>query len=198
MTAVFWIFFGVPAMCGVTFIGGRLLGARRSWFAMTAAGMVGWAGAILLAGEMTDWRWDTLDMVVVAFVLGTIFTMAVALGLDLVAPVGSLAQGEQAGRITIGNPVTAIRRRLDPFRRYRQVLSIARQQGVLSLDVTSEQLPSRVRRTLETSGGIFVKLGQVASTRSDVLPLRWCNELSHLRSNAEPQAEDVVRGAADR
>ena len=73
------------------------------------------------------------------------------------------------------------------------MLSIARRQGVLSLDITSDQLPRRVRRTLEESGGIFVKLGQVASTRSDVLPLRWCNELSHLRSNAEPQPVDVVR-----
>ena len=156
MTAVFWIFLGVPAMSGVTFIGGRLLGARRSWLALVLAGVVGWVSAVLLAGEMTNWGWDTLDMVVVAFILGTIFTMAVALGLDLIAPVGSLARGEQAGRITIGNPITAIRRRLDPFRRYRQVLSIARQQGVLSLDITSEQLPVRVRRTLEASGGIFV------------------------------------------
>jgi len=192
MTAVFWIFLGVPAMSGVTFIGGRLLGARRSWLALVLAGVVGWVSAVLLAGEMTNWGWDTLDMVVVAFILGTIFTMAVALGLDLIAPVGSLARGEQAGRITIGNPITAIRRRLDPFRRYRQVLSIARQQGVLSLDITSEQLPVRVRRTLEASGGIFVKLGQVASTRSDVLPLAWCDELSHLRSSAEPQADDIV------
>lgn len=193
MTAIFWIFFGIPAMCGVTFLGGRLLGARRGWFALVVAGVVGWSAAIVIAGMMTTWEWDTLDMVLVAFVLGTIFTMAVALALDLIAPVGSLASGEQAGRITIVNPISALRRRIDPFRRYRQVLSIARQEGVLSLDVTSEQLPLRVRRTLEASGGIFVKLGQVASTRSDVLPLAWCDELSHLRSSAEPQSESVVR-----
>ena len=39
MTALFWIFFGIPAMCGVTFIGGRLLGARRSWMALVLAGL---------------------------------------------------------------------------------------------------------------------------------------------------------------
>ena len=193
MTAVVWIFFGGPAMCGVTFIGGRLLGARRSWFALVLAGVIGWAAGVVSAGAMTNWAWGTLDMVLVTFALGTIFTMAMALGLDMIAPVGSLARGEQAGRITIGNPVTAFRRRLNPFRRYRQVLAIARRQGVLSLDITSDQLPHKVRRTLEESGGIFVKLGQVASTRSDVLPLRWCNELSHLRSNAEPQPTAVVR-----
>ena len=52
MTAVGWIFFGIPAMCGVTFIGGRLLGARRSWLALVLAGMIGWSGAVLIAGEM--------------------------------------------------------------------------------------------------------------------------------------------------
>ncbi len=54
-------------------------------------------------------------------------------------------------------------------------------------------LPTGVRRTLESAGGIFVKLGQVASTRSDVLPPAWCDELSLLRSAAEPQSEAVIR-----
>jgi predicted unusual protein kinase regulating ubiquinone biosynthesis (AarF/ABC1/UbiB family) len=45
-----------------------------------------------------------------------------------------------------------------------------------------------VRRTLESAGGIFVKLGQVASTRRRA-PGAWCDELSLLRSAAEPQPE---------
>ena len=44
--------------------------------------------------------------------------------------------------------------------------------------MSAESLPGGVRRTLEEAGGIFVKLGQVASTRSDVLPRAWCDELS--------------------
>jgi ubiquinone biosynthesis protein len=193
MTVFLWILLGIPAMAAVTFLGGRLLGARRSLTALVLAGVVGWASAVAIAGAMTEWGWDELDMVLVAFALGTMFTMAVALGLDLIAPVGSLARGERAGLLTIRNPITAVRERVAPFRRYRQVVSIARQQGVLSLDITSEQLPVRVRGTLEAAGGIFVKLGQVASTRSDVLPPTWCDELSHLRTSAEPQPEAVVR-----
>ena len=193
MTALLWTLFGIPAMASVTFLGGRLLGARRSIAALVISGVIGWASAVAIAGAMTHWEWDTLDMVLVAFALGTIFTMAVALALDLIAPVGSLARGEQAGLIPIGNPITTMRRSAAPFRRYRQVLGIARKEGVLSLDITSEQLPSRVRKTLESAGGIFVKLGQVASTRPDVLPISWCVELSQLRSGAEPQSEDVVR-----
>jgi ubiquinone biosynthesis protein len=184
MTALLWTLFGISAMASVTFLGGRLLGARRSIAALVISGVVGWASAVAIAGAMTEWEWDTLNMVLVAFALGTIFTMAVALALDLIAPVGSLARGAEAELIPIGNPITAIRRSAAPFRRYRQVLRIAREQGVLSLDVTSKQLPSRMRKTLEAAGGIFVKLGQVASTRPDVLPLSWCVELSHLRSGA--------------
>ena len=193
MTAVAWILLGVPAMVAVTLVAGRLLGARRGWVALTISGVAGWTGAVLCAGELTDWEWATLDMVLVALALGTVFTMAVALLLDLIAPVGSLPQGEAAGLVTVRNPVTASRQRLAPFRRYREVLAIARREGVISRGVSHHQLPVGVRRTLESAGGVFVKLGQVASTRTDVLPVAWCDELSLLRTAAEPQPQAVVR-----
>lgn len=96
MTARFWIVFGVPAMLAVTVLAGRLLGARRGWVALLIAGMIGWPGAILVAGELTDWGWATLDMVLVALVLGVLFTMGTALAIDFVAPDGSLASGDAA------------------------------------------------------------------------------------------------------
>jgi ubiquinone biosynthesis protein len=193
MTAVGWILLGVPAMVAVTLVAGRLLGARRGWVALTISGVIGWTGAVLCAGELTDWEWATLDMVLVALALGTVFTMAVALLLDLIAPVGSLAGDDAAGLVTVRNPVTASRQRIAPFRRYREVLAIARREGVISRGVSHQQLPVGVRRTLESAGGVFVKLGQVASTRTDVLPVAWCDELSLLRSAAEPQPQTVVR-----
>jgi len=193
MTAVFWIIFGLPAMLGVTVLAGRLLGARRGWVALLAAGIIGWSGAVVIAGELTDWGWATLDMVLVALVLGVLFTMGVSLLIDFIAPVGSLASGDAAGLVTVRNPVTDTQRRLAPFRRYREVVRIARREGVVGRNVSHEQPPVGVRRTLESAGGIFVKLGQVASTRSDVLPPAWCDELSKLRSAAEPQAPEVVR-----
>lgn len=192
MTAVFWIVLGLPAMLGVTVLAGRLLGARRGWVALLAAGIVGWSGAVVIAGELTDWEWATLDMVLVALVLGVLFTMGVSLLIDFLAPVGSLASGDAAGLVTVRNPVTDTQRRIAPLRRYREVVRIARREGVVGRNVSHDQLPVGVRRTLESAGGIFVKLGQVASTRSDVLPSAWCEELSKLRSAAEPQAPDVV------
>jgi predicted unusual protein kinase regulating ubiquinone biosynthesis (AarF/ABC1/UbiB family) len=42
-------------------------------------------------------------------------------------------------------------------------------------------------------GGLFVKLGQVASTRSDLLPPAVCDELAELRSGAEPAPMESIR-----
>ena len=188
-----WIVLGIPAMAAVTFFASRLLGARRSWLELTFSGMVGWSAAVVIAGEITLWQWASLDMVLVALLLGVLFTMATALLLDLIAPVGSLARGERAGRFTLRNPVSSLRARITPFRRYREILRIARQEGVLDKTVSPAELPAGVRRTLESAGGVLVKLGQVASTRTDVLPATWCDELSRLRSAAEPQPIETVR-----
>ena len=193
MTAVLWLFVVAAGGAFVTAVAGRLLGARRGWVSLVLAGVVGLFLAAVTAGELTDWDWSSLDMVLVTLSLGTVFTMGIAIAIDLAAPMGSLAQGDAAGLVTVRNPVTATRRRLAPLRRYREVLSIARREGVVGRSVKHDELPTGVRRTLEAAGGIFVKLGQVASTRSDVLPAAWCQELSLLRSGAAPQPEDVMR-----
>jgi ubiquinone biosynthesis protein len=188
-----WVLLGPPAALGVTIGAGRLLGARRGWAALAVAGLIGWTGGVVVAGELTGWAWDSIDMALVALVLGTLFTMAAAVLIDLVAPVGSLAQGEEAGLVEVRNPVTAFRRRSEPVRRYRHVIALARDNGVLAARHDDGQLPAGVRMTLEQAGGIFVKLGQVASTRSDVLPRAWCDELAKLRSAADPAPVSVMK-----
>ncbi len=193
MTVFVWILTVTLGWLLVTGIAGRLLGARRGWVALSLAGVGGLGAGVVVAGELSDWDWASLDMVAVSLGLGVLFTMTLALAIDLAAPVGTLAQGRSAGLVTIRNPMSAARDEIAPFRRYREVLAIARREGMLSRKATHDQLPTGVRRTLESAGGIFVKLGQVASTRSDVLPSAWCDELALLRSSAEPQPEAVIR-----
>ena len=193
MTLFVWFLTVTIGWLLVTGIAGRLLGARRGWVALSLAGVGGLGAGIVVAGELSDWDWASFDMVAVSLGLGVLFTMTFALALDLAAPVGTLAQGQSAGLVTVRNPASAARDKITPFRRYREVLAIARREGMLSRKVTHDQLPTGVRRTLESAGGIFVKLGQVASTRSDVLPAAWCDELALLRSSAEPQPESVIR-----
>lgn len=50
----------------------------------------------------------------------------------------------------------------------------------------------RLRRALEECGGVFVKLGQVASTRSDVLPADVVAELSRLQDRVAAAPRDSV------
>jgi ubiquinone biosynthesis protein len=193
MTAAAWIILGPLAAALVTFTAGRLLGARRGWASLAVSGLVGFVAAVIAAGALTDWDWPTLNMASLTLAFGTLFTMAMALILDLVAPIGTLHKGEAAGLIEVSKPLSGLRRKVLPLRRYRQVVSLARKNGVVARGVSAESLPGGVRRTLEEAGGIFVKLGQVASTRSDVLPRAWCDELSHLRSSAEPAPEAEMR-----
>ena len=48
------------------------------------------------------------------------------------------------------------------------------------------ELPQRVRLALEELGPTFVKLGQMLSTREDLLPATWVEELSRLHSRVAP------------
>lgn len=193
LALITWIILGIPTIVLVTWAGGRLLGARRGWVALTISGIVGWSIGLVIAGEVSNWRYHTFDMVIATVVFGTLFTMIMALGFDFLAPVGTLKSGDEAGLVTVTNPITSLRQRRARLARYRQVIRLARSNGVVARHIDHEALPSGVRRTLEQAGGIFVKLGQVASTRDDALPEAWCEELSKLRSSAEPAPEALIR-----
>ena len=55
--------------------------------------------------------------------------------------------------------------------------------------------PERVRMTLEELGPTFVKLGQLLSTRPDLIPLEYVQELSKLQDDVPPFPYDEVRAA---
>jgi ubiquinone biosynthesis protein len=53
--------------------------------------------------------------------------------------------------------------------------------------------PTHLRMALEELGATFIKLGQILSTRSDLLPPEYQTELARLQDAASPVAPDVVR-----
>ncbi len=55
----------------------------------------------------------------------------------------------------------------------------------------------RFRNALEELGGAFVKLGQVLSTRPDILPASWIEELVPLQDEVAPIDFELIRLALE-
>ena len=69
---------------------------------------------------------------------------------------------------------------------------------VVVQQTTSDRLsgPARLTIALQELGPTFVKLGQILSTRSDLIPQEWCDHLTKLQDRVEPfpieQARTVI------
>jgi ubiquinone biosynthesis protein len=68
--------------------------------------------------------------------------------------------------------------------------------GATSKPADPSDLPVRLRKTLEYLGPVFVKFGQILSTRSDLLPKEYIEELEHLQSHVPPfsyaEAQSII------
>lgn len=56
----------------------------------------------------------------------------------------------------------------------------------------SRSQPDHVRRALEELGATFIKLGQILSTRADLLPPEYLKELAKLQDAAPPVASETI------
>ena len=130
----------IPFAVVSTLLAVRLLGTRRSWVATTAAGTIGWVGGNLLQLALNHWDWDTARLSVGTVALSVVFTMLAAVGLDFLARPGTLARGEGAGLLVLPSPIRDLRRRLAPYARYRQIIAIARRNGLALPGVGSRRV----------------------------------------------------------
>jgi ubiquinone biosynthesis protein len=192
---------------------GRILGIRLGNVRGVLVGIAGWILGFLATaytvGDRPRDGWRTIDITsleewlgtgALVVVFGVLAAMPLAIGVDL---------------LTRGQPVTRRRRRwwlhpvraaqaaLAPYRRLREVIANARRHEVLHLRyasasaLASPDLTQRIRAVLEDSGGMLVKLGQIASTRTDALPEALTTELSRLRAQVRPVPADEVRAAVE-
>jgi ubiquinone biosynthesis protein len=182
----------------------RLLGIRRGWGTALIAGGIGWTVAVLLAAGLDDWDWGADGFLLRAVAIGIPATMAVAVALDLLARPGSLAIGERAGLVVAPRPLRAVKTRVAVLRRYRELVRLARREGFgpfLSAagraERSEEAVGIRLRRVLEEAGGVYVKLGQIAATRVDLIPPDVSDELATLQNRVAPEPVDVIRPALE-
>ena len=57
--------------------------------------------------------------------------------------------------------------------------------------------PKELRTTLEDLGPTYVKIGQIMSSRVDLLPENYCKELEKLRQNVKPLDSEIVRAVIE-
>ena len=100
--------------------------------------------------------------------------------------------------------------------RLRQILSVFAKNGFVDLvdrmnlgkflpsrlaafaESQAEKPPQeRVRLAFEELGPTFVKLGQLLSTRPDLVPEAYIEEFTHLQDNVQPLSFDVVKGIVE-
>lgn len=194
-----WVVLSLPLIAVIAFLSTRLLGVRRSVLDVAASAVLGWVVGFGVAlavagGDINDA--DILrDTIVVAFIA----TMAVSVTFELLARPGA----PRPGLLSIPRPDKWARERIDILHRSREIVGIAYDNGFgpvlgrrrrrrkAELDRAPEEV--RVRRTLEQCGGMFVKLGQIASTRSDLLPPEVIEQLKLLQNEVAPEDPGAMR-----
>jgi ubiquinone biosynthesis protein len=183
----------VVFVLGVSFGSGRILGVRRGFFRAAGAGLLGSLVGLVLASVVIGERAEESEQEVflLAFGFALLATMIISVALEAV-----LRPRRRGRRPSLR---TRIRSFFTVGGRLWEVSRIARRNGLAGPRLASRAALSspegglRIRRTLEECGGMFVKFGQIASTRSDLLPAPVVAELAELQSSVKPVPTDQIR-----
>ncbi|GAA2147243.1 ABC1 kinase family protein [Glycomyces algeriensis] len=123
-------------------------------------------------------------LLALAFVCAPVIAMIMLVVWEAVLPTGAVPP--------VRSWFKGVRARLRRTRRYLQILAIASRHGLFGLLRGRRQLgqgPEQARSlrlALDDAGVTFVKLGQILSTRRDLLPPAYIAELAKLQDQAAP------------
>jgi ubiquinone biosynthesis protein len=188
----------VALVAGLAWVSRRLLGLPVGALRALIAGLLGFVAALLVGRALRATQSGHL---------AAFFT--VALGVPLIVAMIFIVMAEilvPSG--TWPGPVEAIRGTRSWFarsRRYSQISRIAvrhdlgpylrgRSQRDGDPAGSRAALALSLRRALEEGGVTFIKLGQLLSTRRDLLPEEFTSELAQLQDQAEPVPWEQVEG----
>ena len=178
----------------------RLLGLSVGVLRALIAGLLGFAVAALL-GQALRAAQPGHEVAFLSVALGVPLIVAM---IFLVAAEALVPTGTGPGAVEV---IRGTRRAIARSRRYSQISRVAVRHGLgpylrgrrlRRADAAGGRaaLAVSLRRALEEGGVTFTKLGQLLSTRRDLLPEEFISELSQLQDRAEPapweQVEELI------
>ena len=189
-----WYLIGIWA---ATWLAGRLLGTTVPLARALGAGLLGLLLGLVGAGLMRANN-PGRALYGVDFAAISLLTTLV-----LVALVGLLTRSETRGgegrKLGRPRPLRALRRRWSRTRRYAQIVLIGTRYGLSARRGRRSDEPPAVTSggvdlttALQKAGGMFVKLGQVLSTRPDLVPPHLLARLATLQDRVAPAPADKV------
>src|SRR4051812_18152542 len=207
MSAVLFALFVVPVyllmLWPLVVVARRVLGVRIGLVRALLGASAGWGVAINIMRQLfpTALRSHGLFVGLVIPIAGCAFlgTLMFLFVAEIAVPNG--------GGLGLPGIVRSLRRRFARVHRYAQVSRIAVRHGIgpylhgrhnSRVEVPGvgglrhATLARSLRQALEDGGVTFVKLGQVLSTRPDILPPVFIEELSRLQNQARPADQDAI------
>jgi ubiquinone biosynthesis protein len=190
----------IVLVAALAWVSRRLLGLPVGALRALIAGLVGFVAALILGRALRATQSGHLTAFFsVALGVPLIVAMIFIVASEALVPTGA---GPQPVEIVLG-----ARRAVARSRRYAQISRILVRHGLgpylqgrsLRGWETAEgraEIALSLRRALEEGGVTFVKFGQLLSTRRDLLPEEFTDELSRLQDQAEPapweQVEELI------
>ena len=191
---------------GLGAIASRLLGIRQSWARTFVVGFLGFGTGVTFSLTLGAQNINSFahPFVFASSILVSIMLYSVAFELLARARMGNEGRRRSAG---IANPLRSVSRLLGRWGRYLQITSIVARHGlspyvrgrreIAQAGSKAESRSARrlwrsVRGAMEEAGGTFVKLGQVLSTRPDVLPADAIAEFAGLQDRVLPAPAGAI------
>ncbi|MGI9667773.1 MAG: ABC1 kinase family protein [Acidimicrobiia bacterium] len=180
----------------------RLLGAyNMSTVRTLLAALLGYAGGALVAVWMVRNQEADRDVSrVTGLVLALVFTMMLIVAFEVMSDY-RLKKRRKSMLPSVTNPITWTSSKVDSAKRSAEITAIAARHGFGRGRAAEDEPPAttgaRLAATLDEAGGIFVKLGQILSTRSDLVGHDIADELSVLQQDSIPAPRQEVQPALE-
>lgn len=176
----------VVAMVLVGSFSRRILGTRVGFIRVVIAGILGLAAELGFESQLV-WGHGPYNPALIPVQLGIILLVAIAflVAAELIVPQGTIPR--------IDRWIPGWRHTMARAKRYSELVRIATRHKLVPFNINTAQTSTghddraaqarALKAALEDAGGSFVKLGQMLSTRPDVLPAEFIDELATLQQS---------------